>query len=155
VVTVQCLVETSEIGSDSPYFMVFAASLTNPDATTFGKWGPGYLDNVVNTGETFAPNASIIANVPSNWVLISIMMEEDDGNDMSSLELQNIGNNMHNYYQIWFGSSSMPSQMRAMLRGMADDYSTNDDIVATGYSSVGALVTYSGDGGVYRVRYSN
>src|SRR5688572_10103384 len=69
VVTVQCIEDTSEpIGDDSPYFMVFAASPTNPSATAFGKWGPGYLDNNVSTGESFSPNASIIASVPSNWI---------------------------------------------------------------------------------------
>ncbi len=155
VASVQCYEETDEIGNDSPYFMVFAASLTNPSATAFGKWGPGSLDNNVASGSIFYPGASIIGSVPSGWVLISIMMEEDDGNDMSSLELQNIGNNMHNYYQIWFGSPFMASQMRAMLISMADDYSTNDDIVATASSSVGDLVAYVGDGGNYRVRYTN
>src|SRR5687767_10401322 len=92
VLTVHCVEETSESGADSPYFLVFAASPTNPNATAFGKWGPGYLDVNVSSGEIHYPNATIISNVPSNWFLISVMMEEDDGNDFSALELQNISN---------------------------------------------------------------
>ncbi|WP_020521038.1 hypothetical protein [Catelliglobosispora koreensis] len=153
VLAVHCVEETSENGDDSPYYLVFAASPTNPNATAFGKWGPGYLDNNVSTDEIHYPNATIISNVPSNWFLISIMLEEDDGNDLSALELQNISNNMYNTYQAWFGNPFVTTQLRATLWSMADDYTYNDDRVATAYHSPGSTVTYTGDGGQYRVRF--
>ncbi|MEU8075177.1 hypothetical protein AB0B31_06980 [Catellatospora citrea] len=157
VATVICNEETDEIGDDSPYFLVFAASTTNPGATAFGKWGPGGWDDEIASGDSYSPNASIASGVSSStWRLISLMVEEDYDNDLTAGEIAWIGNNMYNQYQIsfWKPTSTMISEMRATLRNTTAMYLSNDDMVATASSTIGSYASYIGDGGNYQVRYT-
>lgn len=157
VATVICNEETDEIGDDSPYFLVFAASTTNPSATAFGKWGPGGWDAEIATGDSYSPNASIVSGVAnSSWRLISLMVEEDYDNDLTAGEIQSIGNNMFNQYQLsfWKPTTTLISEMRAALRNTTATYLSNDDMVATASSSIGSWTPYVGDGGSYQVRYT-
>lgn len=156
VATVICNEETDEIGDDSPYFLVFAASTTNPGATAFGKWGPGGWDDEIASGDSYSPNASIATGVGSGWRLISLMVEEDYDNDLTAGEIAWIGNNMYNQYQIsfWKPASTMISELRATLRNTTNLYLSNDDMVATASSSIGGWAYYVGDGGSYQVRYT-
>ncbi|GAB4055578.1 hypothetical protein [Catellatospora paridis] len=157
VATVICHEETDEIGDDSPYFLVFAASTTNPGATAFGKWGPGGWDDEIASGDSYSPNASIVSGVGSStWRLISLMVEEDYDNDLTAGEIAWIGNNMYNQYQIsfWKPASTMISEMRAALRNTTSLYLSNDDMVATASSTIGSYASYVGDGGSYQVRYT-
>ncbi|GHJ43664.1 hypothetical protein Cs7R123_10060 [Catellatospora sp. TT07R-123] len=159
VATVQCDEETDEIGDDSPYFVVFAASTTNPNATAFGKWGPGAWDNAVATGDIYHPNGAVVSGVGSGWIIVSLMLEEDDGNDLTASEITSIGNNMYNQYQIsfWKSQSTMLSELRSTLRSTTDMYLTNDDLVATATGSAsagGSWAHYVGDGGQYWVQYT-
>ncbi|MEV4410328.1 hypothetical protein [Catellatospora sp. NPDC049609] len=159
VATVQCLEETDEVGDDSPYFLVFAASPTNPSATAFGKWGPGGWDAEVASGETYYPNAAIASGVGSGWLLITVMLEEDYDNDLSAGEITSIGNNMFNQYQIsfWKDQATKISELRNTLRNTTNLYLSNDELVATASgtaSASGSWAQYVGDGGNYRVRYT-
>ncbi|GAA1421960.1 hypothetical protein ACFQZ4_07340 [Catellatospora coxensis] len=157
VATVICNEETDEIGDDSPYFLVFAASTTNPGATAFGKWGPGGWDAEIATGDSYSPNASIVSGVSSSsWRLISLMVEEDYDNDLNAAELQDIGTNMYNQYQLsfWKPTTTLISEMRAALRNTTATYLSNDDMVATASSSIGGWAYYVGDGGSYQVKYT-
>ncbi|WP_144120790.1 hypothetical protein [Catellatospora sichuanensis] len=157
VANVICHEETDEVGDDSPYFLVFAASTTNPSATAFGKWGPGGWDAEIATGDSYSPNASIVSGVgSSSWRLISLMVEEDYDNDLTAGEIAWIGNNMFNQYQIsfWQPASTMISELRATLRNTTAMYLSNDDMVATASSTIGSYAGYVGDGGYYQVRYT-
>ncbi|MBB5867132.1 hypothetical protein F4553_000511 [Allocatelliglobosispora scoriae] len=159
VATVECDEETDEIGDDSPYFLVFAASPTNPNATAFGKWGPGGWDNEVATGDIYHPNATIVSGVSSGWLIISLMLEEDDGNDLTASEITSIGNNMYNQYQISFykAQATKISELRSTIVGTTGMYLGNDDMVASSGNTVaagGTPVHYVGDGGNYWVTYS-
>ncbi|BCJ76806.1 hypothetical protein CS0771_63500 [Catellatospora sp. IY07-71] len=159
VATVQCVEETDEVGDDSPYFLVFAASTTNPGATAFGRWGPGGWDAEVASGETYYPNASIVSGVSSGWLLISVMLEEDYDNDLSAGEITWIGNNMYNQYQIsfWKDAATRNSELRNTLRNTTNMYLSNDELVATAATTAsvsGTWATYVGDGGNYKVKYT-
>ncbi|GAA2359075.1 hypothetical protein Cme02nite_35460 [Catellatospora methionotrophica] len=157
VTTVICNEETDELGDDSPYFLVFAASTTNPGATAFGKWGPGGWDDEIASGDSYSPNGTVATGVSSSsWRLISLMVEEDYDNDLTASEITWIGNNMFNQYQIsfWKPTSTMISEMRAALRNTTAMYLSNDDMVATDDSSIGGWAYYVGDGGSYQVKYT-
>lgn len=155
---IQCSEETDEVGSDSPYFLVFAGSPTNAGATSFGKWGPGYLDGNMDTGETANPGATIATGVSSGWRLFTLMVEEDNGNDLSAFDLQQISNAMFNQYQVsfWKPQAQMNFEMTLNMLLVVAGYLGNDDLVGTGVataSAAGAWVLYTGDGGRYWVNY--
>lgn len=158
VKTVQCVEETDEVGDDSPYYVAFAVSPTNPNATAFGKWGPGALDVEVASGETHNPNGVILGGIPAGWTLITLMLEEDSANDLSATDRQNIDNGMYNQYQIsfWKPKSTMLFEMQMALIFLTGSYLENDDVVASGTTTVstaGSWVYYDGDGGRYWVNY--
>jgi hypothetical protein len=102
VSSVHCDEQNDDFGGDSPYFLVFAGSPTNPSVTNLGRYGPGSMDNEVDEGETWHPNGLVVSGVSSSWVIITIMLEEDDGNDLSAADVQNLGNAMYNQYQVSF-----------------------------------------------------
>src|SRR5687768_3632484 len=90
----RCLEETNEIGSDSPYFLVFSASGSNPDLNHTVLVRQPHWDDEVDSGEAFSPNTAV-ATVNSNSLVLAAVVEEDDGPDLSSSDVNSIRNHMH------------------------------------------------------------
>jgi hypothetical protein len=157
---VRCITQTDVFGDDSPYVLVFATSPNNSGAVRFGKWGPGYLDNVVDSGDTYHPNGTIASGVQAGWTLWTVLMEEDDGNDLSSGDLDYIDSRMWNQWQVSFWQASPLKELNMMMTFLdaIDDATGNDDSVAIRYfpisgSSTGTDVSFNGDGGAYWLRF--
>ena len=154
---VHCAEETDEVGSDSPYVLVFATSPSNAGANRFGKWGPGSWDNAVDKNDVYYPNGTITTGVQSGWKLWTVLMEEDDGNDLSSGDLTYIGNALHNQWQVSFWQTGVQQQFSmtlAFLNAIAET-TGNDDTVAfrIGTASSSTTINYTGDGGNYNLRF--
>ena len=101
--------ETDEVGSDSPYVLVFATSPSNSGSVRFGKWGPGGWDTAVDTGDIYYPNGTIASGVQPGWTLWTVLMEEDDGNDISSGDMAYIDSMMWNQWQVSFWQPAAPA----------------------------------------------
>ena len=157
---VQCIEETDEIGGDSPYVLVYATSPTNSGVVRIGRWGPGGWDGNVNTGETYYPNGTIATGVQAGWTLWTVLMEEDDGNDISSGDLAYIDSMMWNQWQVSFWQSGVLQQLNMMMTFLnaIDEVTGNDDTVAIRVfpisgSSAGTSINFTGDGGNYTLRF--
>ena len=127
--------ETDEVGSDSPYVLVFATSPTNPSATAYGAWGPGGWDNAVDTGDTYYPNATLAGGVHAGWTLWSVLQ-----------------------VAFWHDPAVQQFEMTFGIVSAISNYLDNDDIVAIRRSTVssstaGFDVSDNGDGGAYWLRF--
>lgn len=152
---VHCVEETDWIGGDSPYVLVFATSPTYSGATQFGKWGPGSWDGNVDAGDIYYPNGTITGGVQSNWTLWTVLMEEDDGNDLSSGDLNYIETAVYNQWQASFWQAAGPQQFAMTMAFLSAiiNVTGNDDIVALRRTSVGVNTSHNGDDGAYWLRF--
>ncbi len=169
----QCVAETDEVGADSPYFLTFIGDITNGNTamklTRQGNW-----HNEVDQGEIWQVNAPIASGFdfkPAKTLVLCAMVEEDEGLDISSQEVEN----MHaaltqrlNQYRATGANIVKPiitNGMVSALRGLVQvslftAAGASDDLVAVkalklnGNAGDQAVVTLVGDGGRYNVRYA-
>ncbi len=157
---VHCDEETDEIGSDSPYVLVFATSPSNAGAVSFGKWGPGGWDNVVDTGDIYYPNGTIASGVQGGWTLWTVLMEEDNGHDISAGDMTYINTVMWNQWQASFWQSAATQQITmtmAFLNAIGATTDNDDTVAIRSFAisglSTGTTMNFSGDGGSYNLRF--
>jgi hypothetical protein len=151
---VHCVVENDWIGGDSPYVLVFATDPTNPDGTRFGKWGPGSWDGNVDPGDVYYPNGTVATSVQSNWTMWTMLMEEDDGNDLSSGDIAYIGTALHNQWQVSFWHDPVIAQFELLMTyySVVDDVIGNDDILGMRKTSAGVNTHFNSDDADYWIR---
>jgi hypothetical protein len=151
---VHCVVENDWIGGDSPYVLVFATSPSNPNGTRFGKWGPGSWDGNVDPGDVYFPNGTITTSVQSNWTMWTMLMEEDDGNDLSSGDIAYIGTALHNQWQVSFWHDSALAQLEMFMAyySVVDNVVGNDDILGMRKTSAGVNTHFNSDDADYWIR---
>ena len=167
-----CVVETDEIGADSPYFLTFvgdiASGKTSIKLTRQGNW-----HNEVDQGETWVVNEQVADGfdfVASKTVVLCGMVEEDEGIDISPAETDNIRQMLAARLAQFkaTGSTTVTSLIRsnmvtlmrgAINLGLITSAGASDDLVAVkalalnGNLGEQSIVTLVGDGGKYRVRY--
>ena len=166
-----CVVETDEIGADSPYFLTFvgdiASGKTSIKLTRQGNW-----HNEVDQGETWIVNEQVADGfdfVASKTVVLCGMVEEDEGIDISPEEVGAIKfvlNQRLNQFRATGSTtvtslirSNMVNRMLGAISGMLGGAGASDDLVAVkalalnGNLGEQSIVTLIGDGGRYRVRY--
>lgn len=85
----QCVVDTDEVGSESPYFLTFVGDLASGKSamkpTRQGNW-----HNEVDKGEIWTVNDTVTTSVPlvpATTVVLSAMVEEDEGVDINESEI--------------------------------------------------------------------
>jgi hypothetical protein len=167
----QCAIDTNEVGGESPYFVTFVGDI-GTGATTTMMTRQGNWHNEVDKGEIWTVNhtvASGFALVPAKTLVLSAMVEEDEGLDISSAEMQTIAQNMHSFFQGFLGGASITSSIRVamsnrlktLMQGMLLSSSGADDdlmgvkaLKLNGNAGDQSLVSFSGDGGLDRVRYA-
>ena len=167
-----CVVETDEVGADSPYFLTFVGDITTGN-TSIKLTRQGNWHNEVDQGETWIVNEQVADGfnfVANKTVVLCAMVEEDEGIDIDSEEAGMIKLVLtHRLAQFKAtGSTTMTSLIRAnLLAKMHDLINTmlnssvdaRDDLVAVkalalnGNLGEQSIVTLIGDGGKYKVRY--
>jgi hypothetical protein len=168
----QCMEETDEVGSDSPYFLTFVGDIaTNKTAMKMTRQGNWH--NEVDQGETWTANETVADGfdfTPNKTVILCGMVEEDEGVDISSAEVTSIRTTLANRLNQFkaTGSTTVTTLIRndlaSLMRGMISvslltSSGASDDIVAVkpltpnGQLGEQPLVSLVGDGGHYRVRY--
>jgi hypothetical protein len=157
----------SEGSSDSPYFLVFHghppyAGKTRVERVIKKKW-----DNAIDTGQTVEANSHVADHVDSNTFVMVALMEEDDGNDFATPQLENISAHMsERFLKLPHPSSNFPESMftNALLGEFLlaiGKYRTNDDIIglhrliingdAPGY--LPQPLIFVGSGGIYAAQF--
>ncbi|NEA36872.1 hypothetical protein [Streptomyces sp. SID13031] len=156
-----CVEETNEVGSDSPYFLVFTASGTNADTDQLAMVRHSSWDDEVDTGNIYRPRAAIPTTRPisnNSFVLVAVV-EEDAGTDLESADVTSIRNLMHNAYQnsFWMPPATRVSSMRAAFAESVGRYMVNDDYLGSALVPMGGTtipaVEVAGDGGRYRMYF--
>ncbi|MBI4852254.1 MAG: hypothetical protein HY819_10700 [Acidobacteria bacterium] len=159
-----CVEETNEVGSDSPYFVVFVGHpgiTPTSSVTTLRKesW-----DNEIDSGDLIKANLTVGTGVNTNTLVLVALLEEDNNPDITGADLINVQNWMQAIFQA-FGSilGISLNQLDAMVRPefvkALNANIANDEIVAvkrlTISTSSGLLpiLKFLGDGGDYRVRF--
>jgi hypothetical protein len=169
----QCVIDTNELGSESPYFLTFvgdfATGKTALKLTRQGNW-----HNEVDQGETWTVNETVADGfdlVPTKTVVLSAMVEEDEGLDVNSVEvnmirsvltarlntLRQAGVTLVNATIANLMASTMKTALQLALSsssGADDDYMGTRRVAITGQSGELQLVTFNAGGGLYRVRYA-
>jgi hypothetical protein len=172
----QCVVDTDELGSESPYFLTYVGDIrTEPNKksklkiTRQGNW-----ENEVDKGETWVVNETVAEGfdlIPSKTVVLSAMVEEDEGWDISSSDEDMIRNALDKKLADFRSagvtnvngaiSSAMAATFKAALTlalstasGADDDYMGIKRVTLTGHTGDLKPVPFKSGGGHYNVRYT-
>ena len=169
----QCVDDTSEIGSESPYFLTFVGDIatgrTHLKMTRQGNW-----ENEVDKGENWTVNETVAEGfdlVPSKTLVLSVMVEEDEGLDVSSNELNlilaTLTSKLNGFRQAGatIVNSAIAGPMASVFKTMAqlalssssgadDDFMGVKRVSLTGHAGELPLVSFSDGDGRYRVRYA-
>ena len=169
----QCAIETDEIGADSPYFLTFVGDIGS-GATSIKMTRQGNWHNEVDAGEVWTVNETVsqgFGYVPNKTVVLCGVVEEDEGLDITSAEVGAIElavKNALNQFRAT-GSTIVTTKVRkdlantmrcAILLHLMSNAGATDDIVGVkplvlnGKTGEQSLVSVSGDGGLYMVRYA-
>lgn len=79
----QCVEQTNEIGSDSPYFVFFIGKGSDPGAAKLVTIRHPQWDEQIDAGEVSYPNA-VVDNVDDDTVVLLALMEEDLNTDITT-----------------------------------------------------------------------
>jgi hypothetical protein len=174
----RCVVDTDESGDESPYFVTWVGNLVT--AETAVKWSrKAFWENKVSPGPTWPVNDIVVSGFdlnPSRALALALMIEEDEGTDLTKAEAENdvkarMFQIFENYRQNGFQATDplfinvMRNTLRAAVLdkmspgvGADDDLMEEDDWRAARViplpGHVGAMeVTFKGGNGKYVARY--
>ena len=131
----QCINETNELGSDSPYFVFFIGKARDPGDAEVVTIRDSRWDEQVNTGNVLHPNAAV-SSVDSNTLVLCALMEEDLNTDITTgtRAFRKVRDHMRNLLGAQAAGGSMPvaqlaEQLLPEFRREIDTHRTNDDLI--------------------------
>jgi hypothetical protein len=160
----RCVIETDEVGDDSPYFVIFLCNSGQPKFSDAKRMRDPAWDNNISSGELVQPNALVSGGVGMNTLVLVALLEEDNNPDIGSAALTSIKSWMSAAYDpFWANGTASLTQLEANLmpqfKSAVTSNLSNDDIVAFARLKVTTLagninlLHLHGDGGYYRVRF--
>lgn len=173
---IRCNEETDEVGSDDIYLVIFRGNTTGDFDSNVGVHGPGVAWGDFDSGEVRG-NDVVIAQYFPGSVYVSMLIEKDDGRDISGAEVLGAWKaqtaltwkaTMFAFQQA--GMFPLSAQRKAdaarkvgdAMKGLASIYTNfpfgNDDridqpkqiVIQPGQKPV---IAFNGDGGRYKVRF--
>jgi hypothetical protein len=169
----RCVEDTTEVGSESPYFITFVGDLatlkTSIKLTRQGSW-----HNQVDIGELWPVNETVADGIslnPNQTVVLVALVEEDEGLDVSNFELVNViktitaakltslknagVNQLTPTVKGWIRDSFRTAVYLALSSssGANDDLLGTRNLWLTGQLGAQPLLHIYAGGGYYRVRY--
>lgn len=179
----QCVEDTSESGGESPYFLTWVGNLADPSQSTLTLTAKSYWNNNVHKGPGAWPVDHVVCAAlppsPSKTLALAVMVEKDEGRDITAAEVQAMKQTMQNVLQTWVNSgvfdstananfvntlkNTFEAQVENKLQssvGADDDLMEEDNwraarrIALTGQNQELAIVTFKGGTGQYNVRYA-
>ena len=178
----QCVEDTSESGGESPYFLTWVGNLNDPSQSTLTLTAKTYWDNNVDKGPGAWPVDHVVCATlppsPSKTLALAVMIEKDEGRDITATEVQTMRQSLQTVLQTWVSSgvtdscsntnfvntlkNTFEGQVKNKLQSSAgadDDLMEEDNwraarrIALTGKNEELAIVTFKGGTGQYNVRY--
>ena len=160
----RCVIETDEIGDDSPYFVIFIGNSGSPKFSDVKRIRDPQWDNNISSGNLVLVNTTVSGSVGMNSLVFVALLEEDNNPDIAGAALTNVKDTMTGFYNaFWASGTATVSALEANLGQKFWDAIkanlANDDIVAiarlkiTTLSGNINLLHMWGDGGYYRVRF--
>ncbi len=175
----RCVVDTDEMGDESPYFLTWVGDSRLKDSRIkFSR--KGFWENKVSPGPWWPVNDVVVNDddfdlSPLRTMALAAMVEEDEGTDLTGDEVQAINNQMRTVFKNHVNSGKqvqdadfitiMRNTFRTEIRSRVADTSGADDdlmeednwkaarrIVLTGTGTLD-LVTFKGGNGKYEARY--
>src|SRR5215467_9314441 len=132
----RCLIETDEIGDDSPYFVIFVGHAGSPKFSDVKRIRDPQWDNNVSSGQLVTNiNATIAGGVDLNTLVLVALLEEDNNPDIAGATLTNVKNWMNSVYNaFWASGTASVTQLEANLKPQFSSAIhanlPNDDVVA-------------------------
>ena len=163
----RCVEETDEVGSDSPYFLVFQGDPTRPGSEAdLHRVRRDSWDNEISSGSFRRPNAVVTKDIGSNHLVLCALMEEDNDPDIGGAAFAGVENWMRTVFDAYRASGTrsaadMAGDLIPEFRRAIKAYRSNDELVnilrvrlnADGSGQL-PLLNYYGDCGHYRVRFT-
>ncbi len=154
-----CVEESDEIGSDSPYFMIYVAEARNGKAKSDVKFiRRESWDEEVDAGDTFIANITVSNNINHDLVIVG-MIEEDWDADFASAVHIFIAAQM----------KSLDNLLASVITGVNDSianivrnefvrklraFCVNDEILGVKIlTNTSTPLRFTGDGSDYRVKF--
>ena len=179
----QCAEDTNEIGGESPYFITWVGNLDDVAQSTLTLTAKTYWDNNVFKGPGAWPVDHVVCAKlpasPSKALALAVMVEKDNGRDITSSELTDMKSKMQDALSTWVQSgvfdsnananfvNTMRNTFEALVVGklksavgddddlmQEDGYRASRRITLTGKAEELDIVTFKGDDGEYHVRYA-
>jgi hypothetical protein len=155
-----CVEETDEVGSDSPYFLIFHGKASNPGACGVVKIRRESWDGEIDSGDTRVPNAVVASGIDTGSVVLVAMIEEDDGCDIGTVELTLVRSWMKAVFPAFAASNTLtpaklglkvaPEFAKAIDVALGnDDLLDIDRLLITKLSGQLTALQLTGDGGHY------
>ena len=162
----RCLVATEDSG-DSPYFLVFQGDKTRPaaEAKLVKVRREAWDDQGFDDNQYQAVHQKIATSVEPGHIVVTALMEEDDGPDISGDEFTYVQDRLRQTFEDarnngTASAGAIRNALKPAFRAALMVARTNDDIVGVAGVSVNVasgnlpLVYFYGDGGAYRVRFT-
>lgn len=160
----RCVIETDEIGDDSPYFVIFIGNSGSPKFSDVKRIRDPQWDNNISSGNLVQVNTTVSSGVGSNTLVLVALLEEDNNPDIAGAALTNVKDWMAGVYNsFWSSGTATVNDLEANLKPefakAINANLANDDIVAIARLKVTTssgnlnLLHMWGDGGYYRVRF--
>lgn len=131
----KCVVETNELGSDSPYFVFFIGKGSDPAAAKLVTIRQPQWDEDVDAGNVFHPNV-VVDSVDDDTLILCALMEEDLNTDITTGTgaFRKVRDHMRALLTAHAVDASLPvAQLAVQLipefRKEIDAHRTNDDLV--------------------------
>ena len=131
----QCVAETNEIGSDSPYFIFFIGKGRDPGAAKLVTIRQPQWNERVNAGNALHPNA-VVGNVDDDTLILCALMEEDLRTDITTGTgaFRKVRDHMRASLTAHAANASLPmaelaEQLIPEFGREIDAHRTNDDLV--------------------------
>jgi hypothetical protein len=164
----RCVVDTDELGAESPYFLVFIGDLET-GKTELKMIRQGNWHNEVDKGELWTVNAPVVSGFsfkPNPTLVLVALIEEDENLDISNFERDNLIKPLLAAKFKSFKDSGSTIVTGGIESGVSSTFKTalgltlaNDDnmgikrLKPNGQTGNQPLLNYFADTGHYRVRF--
>lgn len=156
---IKCIETSDTYDPDTPYFVVFVGSTSNPTDTTTVLVDPG-ID--VYSGQTYNLSKTVTSSNSGTVFTATVMVDQDGGRDISATDLAYIRTALHNAYQLYYWTSNWPGMGLELHRQVHDALAGgtySDDILGLDYQKFGvgttpSVMAFQQDDGDYRVRFA-
>jgi len=159
-----CVEETDEVGSDSPYFLLFVGRPGNKPTSKVTRIRRDAWDGEIDSGDRRVLNQNVANDVGKSTLVLVALMEEDADPDVGTVGTIVLQSRMQEAFKgIGSVGGIMPAQMESLMVNeftkAIDSVASNDELISIRRVNINTLsgplpvLDFKGDGGHYRVHF--